>query len=831
MVLQAGLAALLSRLGAGDDIPIGTPVAGRGERALEGLVGIFVNTLVLRTNVSGEPSFTELLARIRAFNLEAYDRQDVPFERIVEALQPSRSLSRHPLFQVMLTLQNAPAPHLALPGLTVAWVPFSGLVAKFDLAISLDEQLGEAGTALGITGELEYSLDLFDHGTAESIAARFARLLEAALTNPHVPLDQLEILGPEERCLLLETFNATTAPASERTLPELFEIQAARTPDAVAVVSATEELSYDELNKRANRLAHELIARGVGPESLVGVALYRSAEMVVALLGALKTGAAYLPLDPDYPDSRLEQMVQDAGPSVVLTTNKLRARWAWAVPFFEMDNPEFTAALESAPASNLGDAYRTSPLCPQHPAYVIYTSGSTGVPKGAPNTHYGVVNRLAWMQSAYGLDGSDRVLQKTPYSFDVSVWEFFWPLLFGATLVMALPDRHKDPRYLIDTIVSQRITTMHFVPSMLAAFLEDSTSAHCTSLRRVICSGEALPGELQSQFFQRLSGVELHNLYGPTEAAIDVTAWACRREDADATPPIGAPIWNTHAHVLDAGLEPVPVGVTGELYVAGAGLARGYLNRAALTAERFLAHPYSGFGGERMYRTGDLARWRVDGTLEFLGRADQQVKLRGFRIELGEIETVLAASPGVGRAAVLARDDGPSDKQLVAYVTPANGTAPDLAALRRILVQRLPEYMVPSAFVILDTFPVTPNGKLDRKALPAPQRQRDTYRAPRTPEEEVLCGIFAEVLSTDRIGIDGNFFMLGGHSLMATRLVSRVRAALGAEIPIRTLFESPHGGGTCSPFVAKRAHPSTAHTQAEARPVASFPCPTALVVH
>ena len=793
MVLQAGLAALLSRLGAGEDIPIGSPVAGRGERALEALIGFFVNTLVLRTDVSGDPSFRALIGRVRAFDLEAYGHQDVPFERVVEALQPDRSFARHPLFQVMLVLQNAPGVELVLPGLRIHPEALGSNVAKFDLTLSLRECLGAGRAPLGLEGELEYSVERFERRTAEALVGRLVRVLEGGVGRPEVPLHRLEVLGPEERHALLEEFNATAHPLPEATLPALFEGQVARTPEALALLCGEERLSYGALNARANRLAHWLLAHGVGPERVVGIALERSPEMVVALLATLKAGGAYLPLDPEYPAARLAQMLGEAAPVLVLTSRSVRARLPQGLELLALDAPETQAALARAPTHNPTDADRPTPLRPQHPAYVIYTSGSTGRPKGAPNTHLGLVNRLLWMQAAYGLKATDRVLQKTPYSFDVSVWEFFWPLLFGAGLVVAAPGQHREPRDLLEAVRRQRITTVHFVPSMLRAFLEASERGgpQCP-LRRVICSGEALTGELQSRFFSRFPGAELHNLYGPTEAAIDVTAWACRRAEGELTPPIGTPIWNTRAYVLDAWLEPVPVGVMGELYIAGAGLARGYLARPGLTAERFVADPY-GVAGSRMYRTGDLARWRLDGTLEFLGRADQQVKIRGFRIEPGEIEAVLMAHEGVGQAAVVVREAGPGGSQLVAYVVPAAGAVPEGAVLRRALSERLPEYMVPAAFVVLEALPLTPSGKLDRRALPAPERQgEERYRGPRTPEEQLLCELYAEVLGLERVGIDENFFALGGHSLLATRLISRVRAVLGVELPVRALFEAPN---------------------------------------
>jgi amino acid adenylation domain-containing protein/non-ribosomal peptide synthase protein (TIGR01720 family)/FkbM family methyltransferase len=790
MLLHAAFAALLSRLGAGDDIPIGTPIAGRGARALEDLIGFFVNTLVLRTDLSGSPTFRELVARVRTFALDAYGQQDLPFEQLVDALEPERSLQRHPLFQVMMVLQNAPAADLALPGLEVRHQPIDTGVAKFDLTLALRERAGSGGEPLGIDAELEFSSELFERATAETIAARLVRLLAAASAAPDVPLHRLEILALSERQMLLEEFNATATEIPQTTLTALFEAQAARTPDAPALLFGDETLTYRELNARANRLAHALIARGIGPEQIAGIAMHRSIEMVVAILGIVKAGAAYLPLDPDQPPARLEQTIADAQPAVVLTASFMP---------------------EAERSDDPSDADRITPLLPAHPAYVIYTSGSTGTPKGAPNTHQALVNRILWMQHAYALDSSDRVLQKTPYSFDVSVWEFFWPLIAGAALVVAEPEKHKDAEYLHRIIAARRITTLHFVPSMLRAFLDHPDCRGGHALRRVVCSGEALPGDLQSRFFAALPGVALHNLYGPTEAAIDVTAWTCRAVDGDETPPIGAPIWNTRLYVLDAALEPVPAGVSGELYLAGDGLARGYLKRPALSAERFVADPYAPRPGSRMYRTGDLARWRDDGVLDFLGRADDQVKIRGFRIEPGEIEAALAAqsrvahAAGVAHAAVVAREEGPGGKQLVAYVVPAAGAALDIDALRIELGQRLPEYMVPAAFVILDALPLSPNGKLDRRALPAPERHAVGHRAPRTRAEEILCSIVADLLNLDRAGVDDNFFTLGGDSILSIQLASRARRA-GIEITPRDVFQQQTLAGIAA--VSRTAEPA-----------------------
>ncbi|MEU8928217.1 amino acid adenylation domain-containing protein, partial [Kitasatospora sp. NPDC048545] len=609
-------------------------------------------------------------------------------------------------------------------------------------------------------------------------ATRFVRVLDGLLADPAQPVADAPILDPAERHRISVEWNDTAVDLPAATLPELFAAQAARTPDATALVFGDERLSYAELDARADRLARLLAARGVGPERTVALVLERSVEMVVALLATVKAGAAYLPVDPEYPTDRIAVVLADGNPALVLATRATAdvAHAAGAEPLL-LDTEETLAeqAERNAPL--------TVALRPEHPAYVIFTSGSTGRPKGVAVPHGGIVNRLAWMQHAYGLTAEDRVLQKTPFGFDVSVWEFFWPLLEGATLVLAKPGGHRDPAYLAELIRRERITVTHFVPSMLQAFVQEPAAAGCTDLRGVMCSGEALPADLRDRFFAVLPQVPLHNLYGPTEASVDVTAWACTPADTGTSVPIGRPVWNTRVHVLDTALRPVTVGVAGELYLAGDQLARGYLGRPALTAERFVADP-SGPAGTRMYRTGDLVRWNAEGALEYLGRTDDQVKLRGFRIELGEIETRLTAHPSVATAAVIVREDQPGDRRLVGYVVPARG-AVDTAELLAHLAGSLPDYMVPAALVVLDALPVTVNGKLDRRALPAPQFTQTTGRVAQSPQEQLLCGVYAEVLGLPSVGVDEDFFALGGHSLLATRLVSRVRSVLGVEVPIR----------------------------------------------
>jgi amino acid adenylation domain-containing protein len=799
MVLQAGLAALLTKLGAGADIPIGAPVAGRTDDALDDLVGFFVNTLVLRTDTSGDPTFRELLRRVRDRDLAAFSNQELPFELLVEALNPARSLARHPLFQVLLVLQNAPESRLDLPGVRAGTIPVAAGGARVDMTLYFDERSGPGGAPGGIDGLVEYSTDLFEPSSIAVLADRLRRVLIAVAADPDNRIGGIDVLDSSERRRILAEWNDTDRAVPDCTLTALLSAQADRTPDATAVVFEGAALTYAELHARANRLARLLVDRGAGPGRIVALTVPRSLDLVVGLVAVLAAGAAYLPIDADSPRGRIAFMLADADPVVVLTSAALEPALPAGAPRLVLDSPATADLLRRHAATPLRDADLRQPRTPLDPAYVIYTSGSTGRPKGVVVPHRGIVNRLLWMQGEYPLRADDRVLQKTPAGFDVSVGEFFAPLIVGATLVVAKPEGHRDPGYLVEVICRDRITSIHFVPSMLQAFLDEPRAAECTGLRRVLCSGEALPAELRARFHAILA-TPLYNLYGPTEASVEVTHWPCPPAP-DAVPvPIGRPVWNTRLYVLDSLLNPVPAGVVGELYLAGAQLAQGYLGRPCLTAERFVANPY-GPPGSRLYRTGDLARWRADGAVDYVGRVDGQVKIRGLRIELGEIEALLGAHPQVGQAVVVARDDGPDsktgskhgDKRLVGYVVPGNADAPTPRELREHLLAGLPEYMVPSAFVVLDALPLTPSGKTDRKALPAPvlpARALAGRSGPRSPAEEILCDLFAEVLGLDRVGIDDNFFDLGGHSLLAIRLTSRVRSVLGVELSIRSLFEA-----------------------------------------
>ncbi|HEU4709473.1 MAG TPA: amino acid adenylation domain-containing protein, partial [Methylophilaceae bacterium] len=731
MVLLSVFNVLLSRYSGQHDIVVGSPIANRHHAGLEPLIGMFVNTLALRSYVNSTQTFAELLTQVRNATLDASKHQDLPFEHLVDRLGVVRSMAHSPLFQVMFNLENTPKTRLGAGGLVMQTVNTHREVAKFDLSLNI-EQLGQV-----LTAQWEFNTDLFDATTIERMVGHFEQLLRQALAHPVTRIADMPLLSAKERQVLLVDWNDSAVAYPEPyTLNRLFEQQVQRSRERTAVVFEGQSLTYQALNARANQLAHRLREQGVGPDSVVGLCIERSIEMVVGLLGILKAGGAYLPLDPAYPRDRLAFMLDDAKPVLLLTQQQLlQALPAEGLACFCLDSQWGELA-----AYDLADPLPLN--LPQHLAYVIYTSGSTGRPKGVAIDHRGIVNRLRWMQQAYGLQPADRVLQKTPFSFDVSVWEFFWPLCEGAALVVAKPQGHQDPQYLSELIAAQGITTLHFVPPMLDAFLQVADGRQCPSLRQVMCSGQALAWATQQRFFEQFADVELHNLYGPTEASVDVSFWQCRPSAQPVSVPIGRPIANIQLYIVDAQFNPVPVGVAGELCIAGVGLARGYLHRPALSADRFVPNPFAE-PGARMYRTGDLARFLADGNIEYLGRNDHQVKIRGFRIELGEIEARLQKFPGVREAAVLAGEDRQqSGTRLVAYVVSEQGI--DVQAMREHLAQTLPDYMVPAAYIQLDALPLSPNGKLDRKALPAPEAAllaQQPYVAPGTGTERKLVAI------------------------------------------------------------------------------------------
>ncbi|CAG6397095.1 amino acid adenylation domain-containing protein [Streptomyces cocklensis] len=797
MALLAVFHILLHRLTGQDDIVVGVPTALRGRAEVEPLIGYFVNTLPIRGDLSGNPTAETVLTRVRDACLGAYEHQDVPFELIVADLNTPRDLSRPPVYQVSFSYGREPVPTLAMAGAHLTRLQVRSEGARFELELQAFDTDG------GLTGWFEFDRDLFDRATIVRLATRFRRLVEQVTAAPRTAIGDLDLLDAAEHHRVVTEWNATEREFTGGLVHECIEAQARRTPGAEAVRLEGACLGYAELNERANRLAHLLRGRGVGRDVLVGVAMERSLDLVVALLAVLKAGGAYVPLDPDLPPARLAAIAEDARPPVVLTHGPAAGRLP-ALDCPVLRTEDLAAELAEQSPQNPGVAVDGEDL-----AYVIFTSGSTGRPKGVLNVHAALRNRLLWMQDAHGLDASDRVLQKTPFSFDVSVWEFFWPLMAGATLVMARPGGHRDSGYLADTIAAERITTVHFVPSMLRLFLTEPPE-RSAGLRRVFCSGEELPRDLHDGFLA-LHRAELHNLYGPTEAAIDVTAWHCSPGGEPGPVPIGRPIANLRTYVLDRHDRPVPVGVAGELCIGGRGLARGYLRRPDLTAECFAADPF--LPGARIYRTGDLARHRADGALEFLGRLDHQVKLRGQRLELGEIEAVLCRHGTVREAIVTAREHAPGDVRLAAYVTAAGPDAPAAAELAAHLREYLPDYMVPASLTVLEALPLTPSGKADRKALPEPASERPEsgtrFVAPEDGLEHMLADMWRGLLGVERVGTQDNFFDLGGHSLLMAELRAGL-ASLGHELTMVELFQHPTVGSLASYLGGARTGRETA---------------------
>jgi amino acid adenylation domain-containing protein len=783
--LLAAFHTLLGRYTGQPDIVIGSPIAGRTLAETEGLIGFFVNTLALRLDSSGNPTFRQLLHLTREVALGAYAHQDLPFEKLVEELQPERDLRRTPLFQVAFAYQNFPSHKLELPGLALRSEPAESGNAKFDLMLYMWQR------ADGLRAVLEYNTDLFDAGTIIRMLGHLETLLLSIARDPDQRISELPILSPEEEQQLLVEWNATAADVPELgSVQGLFEEQAARTPSALAVVGRERQLTYGELDRQANQLAHRLRSHGVGPDVRVGVSLGRSPDLIIALLAVIKAGGAYVPLDPACPAERLRFLVRDADIAVLLTDGTSASRFADSagMPMLELDRE--LASMASEPEGPVHSA-----LHPSHLAYVIYTSGSTGVPKGVGITHANAVAFLSWARRATPPEAGARVLACTSISFDLSVYEIFGTLSWGGTVLLLASALELADRPEFRT--PGAATLLNTVPSAAASLLR--LAAMPPELAQINLAGEALPRALVDSLYGT-GARKVYNLYGPSETTTYSTAARLAATDS-GLPEIGRPIANTRAYVLDRELKPLPIGVPGELYLGGAGVARGYLGRPALTAERFIPDPFGSLAGSapggRLYRTGDKARWRADGSLEFLGRLDQQLKLRGFRIEPGEIESALGQHPGVRASVVVAREDSPGDVRLVAYVVPE--TVPPISdELRSFLEHRLPGYMVPDAIVFLAALPLTANGKLDRGALPAPDSApggQDDYVAPQSPVEELLAGIWAGVLRLERVGVRDNFFAIGGHSLLATQVVSRIRTVTGVELPLRSLFEDPTVSG------------------------------------
>ncbi|MBO1051113.1 MAG: amino acid adenylation domain-containing protein [Dolichospermum sp. DET73] len=772
---------LLMRYSGQEDLLIGTPIANRNRKQVEDLIGFFVNTLVIRNDLSGNPNFINLLSRIKEETLQAYAYQDVPFERIVEELHPERNLSHHPLFQVMFVLQNTPMGKLELPNLQLTPWKLEQAVSKFDLTLLMTE------TQQGIEGTWEYRTDLFNVATINRMIGHFQTLLDSIVTQPEQRINELYILTPNEQNQLLVQWNQTQVNyPQDKCLHQLFELQVEKTPNAVAMVFKNQTLSYQELNQRANQLAHCLQSLEVKPDVLVGICIERSLEMVIGLLGILKAGGAYVPIDPNYPQERLNFMLEDAQISILLTQQELLENLN--IPAINkiicLDTEWEIIAQEST--ENF-----SSHVVGENLAYLIYTSGSSGKPKGVMIPHHAICNHMLWMQATFSFQETDKVLQKTPFSFDASVWEFYAPLLTGGQLIVAEKGGHQDSVYLLKLISEQQVTIVQLVPSLLQMLLEQGGIEACKSLKHIFCGGEPLSVVLEQRLLSKLN-VNLHNFYGPTEACIDATFWTCKNEINQQIVPIGRPIANTQIYILDSHLQPVPIGVPGELHIGGLGLARGYFHRPELNNDKFIPHPFSHQPGARLYKTGDLVRYLPDGNIEFLGRIDHQVKIRGFRIELGEIETALSQHPDVLNSVVITSTDSFGSNCLIAYIVTQQQPLISSGIWRDFLKAKLPDYMIPSNFVILDHLPLTPNGKVDRKALSTLSVDRnidsDQQISPRTPLEYKLVEIWEEILKVSPIGVTENFFDLGGHSLLAIRLIAAIEQKLKCNLPVVSLF-------------------------------------------
>jgi amino acid adenylation domain-containing protein len=831
MTFFAAFSILLSRLTGVADIVVGSPIGGRQNASLERLIGFFVKTLVLRVNLTGDPTFRELVGRVRAVTLNALDHQDFPFQKLVDVVHPTRFPNRNPLFDVMINFRNIPEPRVQMAGLSVELLDLPDPPSEFALSLEI------ANTDDTYTVQMVYQRGLFSDDRIAALLDHFTSLLQQAVADPAAPISCHSVfaaaraagaeasataeLSDDERHRLSIEWNQTQADfPADRCLHELIEARAARDPDAIAVLCGNEVVTYGALNARANRLARALRSRGIGPDVVVGVCLERSVHLVVALLGVLKAGGAYLPLDPAYPAARLKMMVEDAGARLIMTDGKAIDRLRQTLPAaLSLDVEQLTGVAESE--DNLPNIAN-----PDHLAYVIFTSGSTGRPKGVMLSHRSVCNHNHWMLSAFPLLPTDRVLQQSPAIFDVSVWEFFATLTAGATLIMASPGQF-DPRECVETIVRHGATVLQFVPALLGLLLEEPEVARCRTVRRVISGGAPLTPDLRNRCFDRLGQAVLVNGYGPTEACIYAVTWTCPHDDRADIVPIGRPIANTRVYVLGPQLELLPTGAVGELFIAGVGLARGYINRPDLTAERFLPNPFAQEPGARMYRTGDRVRYSPDGTLEFLGRLDDQVKVHGVRVELQEVEAAISAHPQVQQVAVVARPDSSGELQLVAYFVAPEAQLP-VTELRRFLRETLPESMVPSGFMQIDALPLTPSGKIDRQSLPAwtIERANPTGRSepPRTPLESILARIWSDVLQVTPIGIHDDFFASGGHSLLATQVISRLNRELGQTVPVRQIFETTTIEGLAKAIEGTAAdHPASVATPIRRRPRRSTP--------
>lgn len=780
MLLFTTFQVLLYRYSGQEQINVGSPISGRNREEVTNLIGCFINVLVLHTDLAGNPTFLELLGRIRQTLLAAYDNQDIPFEEIVDALQLPRTLTQHPLFQVMFELHH-PSSHLELPDLQIIPVPVNSAFAQFDLVFSMVNMQD------GLRGTVDYSTELFDQITISQMVSHYQTLLDSVVAAPNQNISDLTMMTTAEKHRVLIAWNSTQqAFPPDQLLHHLFENQVKQTPEAIAVVYGEQQISYQALNHQANRLAHHLQACGVRAETVVGICVDHSLEMVICILGVLKAGGGFLPLDPAYPPERLNFMLADTQAPLVLTQSRL-------IPLFTISSKAQFMTLDAIwerSSAWVQEDLNTNTTA-VNLAYIIYTSGSTGTPKGVMITHKAICNRIM-DTSGYKIMPEDRILQHASFSFDASLWELFAPLTAGAHLVLADFDKQNDIVHLTECIAAQKISLAVFTPSLLRVFLDSQTQSHCDSLRYVFCGGEVLPLNLVDHFFTQLDA-QLHNYYGPTEYAVDATYGVC--EPSRRQVPIGRPIANTQVYLLDSHLQPVPIGLFGELYIGGAGLARGYLNQSGLTAAQFLPNPFSKTPGSRLYKTGDMARYLPDGCIDMHGRLDDQVKIGGVRIELQEIQAMLNQYPAVQESFVtVLNKTNDHHEHLVGYVVPKPDHSIVPSELYHFLAEKLPRYMIPSAFVPLTALPIMPNGKVDRHTLPLPEwssQQSSNFVAPRTPTEELLAGIWNDLLGVKQVGIHDNFFELGGHSLLATQIVSRIIKTFQVKLPLHQIFKSP----------------------------------------
>ena len=777
MTLFAAFAVLLYKYTGQEDILVGSPVAGRNLAELEPLIGFFANNLVLRVDLSGNPSFLNLLSRIRQITLDAISHQELPFQFLVDSIHPERDLSRMPFFQVMFSLQNMPFEELSAPGLIYQPILVDAGISRFDLTI----EIWELEKQVWIFAE--YNTDLFEPATIELLMGHYQTLISSLLADPTRLIGDLSILTDEELQHILKDVNDTKMDVPQCPIRDLFEAQSVLSSNLLAASFGEHALTYSELNSRANQLAHHLRSLGAGPDVLVAIYLERSVEMVIGLLAILKSGSAYLPLDPIYPSERLEFMLQDSGALILLTEEKLLgsiSRCKAQPVCIDADWPAVCRESTDNPVVAFG---------PDNLAYVIYTSGSTGRPKGVQVLQRGVVNFLKSMQHEPGISSRDILLSVTTLSFDIAGLEILLPLVSGALVVIVSSEVASDGLRLAEAIHQNRATMMQATPATWQMLV--STGWKGTSGLKVLCGGDSLSAELAVQLLERSASV--WNLYGPTETTIWSTIYPISSKEQPVA--IGRPIANTRVYIVDTHLQPVPFGVPGELLIGGYGLAKGYLNQPELTAEKFIPDPFSMEPGARLYRTGDLARLRRDGNIEFLGRIDHQVKIRGFRIELGEIEAVLSEHPSIQQVVVIPHNDSPGSKRLIAYIMVAQQPVPTVSELRQYLGNRLPEYMVPAVFVFLESFPLTTNGKVDRRHLPPPEGNRpdlgSNFVSPRNETERSLSAIWQELLNLKQVGAEDNFFELGGHSLLATQLMSRLDESFHINLPLRTIFETP----------------------------------------